>query len=160
MDFRRDRSGTNRLEKVIKELSNKTLKVGWFESAKYDDGTPVAYVATIQEYGFAAKNIPPRPFMRPTKDHKMSSWKEYMRSGAKAVLRGGVTIDQVFDQVGGKMVGDLKQAIVDVTSPALKQSTVDARSRRYATKGTVASNKPLVDSKLMLNTVTYIVGRL
>jgi len=36
------------------------VRVGIFESAKYEDGTPVAAVAFWNEYGTA--NIPPRPF--------------------------------------------------------------------------------------------------
>lgn len=35
----------------VNELDNKQSKAGWFESSVYPDGTPVAYVAAIQEYG-------------------------------------------------------------------------------------------------------------
>lgn len=39
------------IENRIKELTGSQAKVGWFESARYENGTPVAYVAAIQEYG-------------------------------------------------------------------------------------------------------------
>lgn len=39
------------LRSRIKELDGKVAKAGWFESSKYEDGTPVAYVASIQEFG-------------------------------------------------------------------------------------------------------------
>lgn len=40
-----------KIKKSILDLDNKSLKVGFFESARYADGTPVAYVASIQEFG-------------------------------------------------------------------------------------------------------------
>ena len=47
----------------LKALAKIEGKVGWFESAEYPEGTPVAYVAAIQELGHG--KIPPRPFMAP-----------------------------------------------------------------------------------------------
>lgn len=35
----------------LKELDGTSAKAGWFATSKYEDGTPVAYVAAIQEYG-------------------------------------------------------------------------------------------------------------
>ena len=37
--------------KAMLAINKMQTKVGWGESAKYEDGTPVAYVAAIQEYG-------------------------------------------------------------------------------------------------------------
>lgn len=35
----------------LKSLDGTSAKAGWFETSKYENGTPVAYVAAIQEYG-------------------------------------------------------------------------------------------------------------
>lgn len=35
----------------LKELDGKVAKAGWFGSSKYADGTPVAYIAAVQENG-------------------------------------------------------------------------------------------------------------
>lgn len=40
-----------KLRILVEGLGKSKGRVGWFESAKYADGTPVAYVAAIQEYG-------------------------------------------------------------------------------------------------------------
>ncbi len=53
-------SGGENLHKVLQELSNKVRKagavqVGFMPEATYPDGTPVAYIASIQEYGGTAK---------------------------------------------------------------------------------------------------------
>ena len=42
----------------------KRVRVGFFSTAKYDDGTSVANVAGIQEFGAPAVGIPERPFFR------------------------------------------------------------------------------------------------
>lgn len=35
----------------LKALDGTSAKAGWFSTSKYENGTPVAYIAAIQEYG-------------------------------------------------------------------------------------------------------------
>ena len=35
----------------VKDLDGKVGKAGWFHTSRYADGTPVAYIAAIQEFG-------------------------------------------------------------------------------------------------------------
>ena len=51
MKITQDNSGSKALEKLADQIKKSKLEVGFFESAKYPDGTPVAYVAAIQEFG-------------------------------------------------------------------------------------------------------------
>ncbi len=49
-------TGGGALERYLSDIARKlesggVVNVGWFTNAKYPDGTPVAYVAAIQEYG-------------------------------------------------------------------------------------------------------------
>lgn len=44
-------SGFKILTDRVAGIGKKVAKTGWFESAKYEDGTPVAYIASIHEYG-------------------------------------------------------------------------------------------------------------
>jgi hypothetical protein len=39
------------LELRLKQLDGFQTKAGWFDAAKYDDGTPVAYIAAISGKG-------------------------------------------------------------------------------------------------------------
>lgn len=48
--FERQGPGIKTLKKGL-EISGMKTSVGWFPGAKYQDGTPVAYVAAIQEHG-------------------------------------------------------------------------------------------------------------
>lgn len=138
---------------AIKTLDGERGKVGWFESAKYEDGTPVAYVATIQEYGYAGGNIPPRPYFRPTVEGKRNEWRQAGERASRALVRGAMS-GSVMELLASKAAGDARKAISQVYSPALKPTTLYARQRRRN-----SSVKPLVDSGTMLATLTHTVER-
>jgi hypothetical protein len=142
----------------IRELDGKQVKVGWFESARYPNGTPVAMVAAVQELGSPSKNIPPRLGMRATAMRKWEEWKALMLKGAKAVLAGAWKADQVMDAVGAKAAGDIAKHISEVWEPPLKEATVKARARRYASREITPSlRKPLVDTARMVSSLTHTV---
>lgn len=46
--------GLEELMKRVQEMGRLHTEVGWLDTAKYEDGTPVAYVASIQEFGGTA----------------------------------------------------------------------------------------------------------
>lgn len=146
------------LEKAMKDAERKVARVGWFPSAKYTDGTPVAYVAAIQEYGVPAKNIPSRSFMRTTIAEKQKKWTKTIESGSKAVLRGVATVDEVLEGVAMQAEGDIAKKITQIYTPPLKPATIAARLRRRADKKTIGSlTKPLIDTGIMLNTLSHEV---
>lgn len=151
----RKKADLDKLKIAIKGLDGARLQVGFLESAKYADGTPVAQVAIVQEFG--TDHIPPRPFMRTTAAEKTNEWVAQFGKGAKAVANGRLTTQQVMDAMGLAIAGDIKKTIAGITSPPLKESTVKARQRRYAdkkTRGNLA--KPLVDTAVMINSVTHL----
>lgn len=148
------------LEIALKNLDGKVGKVGWFENSKYPDppNVQVAYVATIQEYGSPSNNIPPRPFVRPTMINKRTEWTELAAKGAKAILNGTQTVDNVMEGLGLRAAGDIRKAISLVLSPPLKPATIAARLRKKADKKTTGSlTKPLIDTGLMFATLTNTV---
>ena len=148
------RSGNSAaIEKALAELNSKEIRVGFFDTAKYPDGTPIAYVAAIQEFGHGP--IPPRPFLRPAENANAGKWQAGLAAGIKAALAGGITISQAMEQVGMLAAGDVRKAIRAVTAPPLKQSTINARARRK--KNRKASTKPLVDTGQMIQAVTSAV---
>ena len=163
------------LKNLVENLPGKAAKVGWFESAKYEDGTPVAYIAAIQELGVPERSIPPRPTMRPTAAEKGSTeWAKVMGEGATAVAEGRATVQQIYDTLGLLAAADVRKAISELTTPELSPVTLLARKARYAgervagkkigelhreaSSGPVdlsgVSTKPLVDSGIMVATLT------
>ncbi|CAJ48929.1 hypothetical protein [Bordetella avium] len=147
--------GTERLKRALAEVSAKRVQVGFFDTAQYPDGTPVAYVAAIQEFGYPQGNIPARPFMRPTVKARELPWAKQVAGVMMGVIKGEVTAQHGFEQVGALAAGDIARAISKVSSPPLKESTLQARQSRKKTPG--VSKKPLVDTGLMIQSVTYQV---
>lgn len=153
MDIQR-KGNADAIKKMLRELESKEIRVGFFETAKYPDGTPIAYVAAIQEFGYGP--IPPRPFMRPAELQNKNKWQAGIAQGVKAALNGQVTITNALEQVGMVAAGDVRKAIRAVTAPPLAESTIRARQSRKKTKKS-ASAKPLVDTGQMLQAVTSAV---
>ena len=153
MEVRRT-SNEAAIRKMLADLEKKEVRVGFFENSKYPDGTPIAYVAAIQEFGYGP--IPPRPFMRPAEEANKGKWLKGIAAGVRGVIAGNVTLDHALEQVGMVAAGDVRKAIKAVTAPPLAESTVRARQRRKKGKKAV-SRKPLVDSGEMLQAVNSAV---
>jgi hypothetical protein len=153
-----DGPGKKQLEIMLKNVGNKVGKVGWLDRSAYEGGVPVAYVAAIQEYGYAPKNIPPRPFMRITIANKQNEWKALSERGAKAIVKGNSNTYQVMEGIGLRAAGDVRRTISTIQDPPLKESTIKARLARRANKKTIGNlRKPLVDTGFMLGTLTNSV---
>lgn len=166
-----------RLSEIAKQVEGKEAQIGWFPNARYEDGTPVAYVALIQEKGAPEVGIPPRPTIEPTFDQESAKWRDTMAAGMRAVIRGNVSGDEVLEAVGQQAVGDIKQAIVTVSAPPLSPITVllrrwkkEGRKITGATVGEAAraiangeepgsDDKPLNATGLMLATLTNTVTK-
>lgn len=142
MTVTRKGPGVSRLAATLDGLEGLEGKVGWFESAHYPEGTPVAYVATIHEFG--TEHIPARPFMRPAVADHGQEWMQLLAQGAQRAAEGGISARDVLEMVTLKAAGDVGKAIVAVTSPPLSPITI-------ARKG---KSKPLIDTGQMLQSVT------
>lgn len=155
MRITRNNSGSEALKRLAEQIKKSKLEVGFFESAKYPDGTPVAYVAAIQEFGNPAGNNPSRPFFRNAISQN-DGWKDLASKAMAAVIDGRIELNQALNQMGLKMAADVKDSITDGSYEALKQSTLDARQSRKRTQGVAI--KPLIDTAQMLQSVTYTVN--
>lgn len=155
MKVTRTPAAFEKMQKAVQDLQAKSLRVGFFDSAKYEDGTPVAYVATIHEFGSPSNGIPARPFMRPAIAENKTQWAALLGAGSKRVLSGKMEVDQMLGQVGMQAAGEVSESIAAVSTPALKPSTIAARAAKRATPG--ASTKPLVDTGLMIQSVSHKV---
>ncbi len=145
----RSLSGGEALEAKLKELAQKiakprTLRVGFLENATYPDGTSVAMVAAIQEFGAPSRNIPPRPFFRSMIADKSPDWGKQLGG---LVTGTNYDVDQALGQFGEGIKGQLQSSIIATNSPPLAPATIAAKGNA----------KPLVDTGNMLNSVNYQV---
>jgi hypothetical protein len=143
--------GGKGLDQKLRELAKlvskpATLRVGFFESATYPDGTPVAMIAAIQNYGAPRAGIPPRPFFSNMVRDKQGEW-----PGAISQLLRSNGMDAILtlQAMGNVIEGQLRQAIIDTNYPPLRPETI--RRKGFS--------KPLIESSHMINSVSHeVVG--
>ncbi|EHT2883436.1 hypothetical protein KXJ91_001428 [Campylobacter coli] len=139
-DFDLQKEIDKKLNNLISS-SNKRLEVGFFETAKYENGEHVANVAKIQEYG--TLKIPARPFFRTAVSKNQGKW--------LGILKNQFLANQDFNlslnQVGEVARGDIVVSIMKTNTPPNAEATIKAKG----------SSKPLIDTGFMRNSVTFKV---
>lgn len=170
--------GGEKLEAALKKISanvNKAVdvKVGFLAGATYPDGTSVAMVAALDEFG--TRKSPARPFFRNMIAEKSSEWPKALGTLLK---QNDYDAETTLGQMGDGIKGQLQDSIVKTYAPALSPVTVMLRGMRandpslVVTGKTVgeaarrvaegktnygASTKPLIDTGHMLNSVDFKV---
>lgn len=150
------------LRQTVKGLGGAEGKVGWFESAKYEGGQPVAGVAMVQEFGSPKMGVPSRSFFRSTASEKRNEWAKTTEQLSRAAAQGKIAPGDVMEALALAAAGHVRETITKITAPELKQSTIDARKRRLANGGAGAKasiSKPLMDRGILLNTLTSQVSK-
>lgn len=136
-------SGGDKLEQALQELGRQlgrggTVKVGYLASSTYPDGTSVAMVGAIQEFGSA--RIPARPAVRNMLREKAADWPVSL---AAILQHNHNDVPLSLQLLGEGIKGQWQQSIRDLWAPPLAPSTI-------ARKG---FDKPLIASSHMLNSV-------
>lgn len=124
-----------------KVKANNVLQVGFMKDAVYPDGTQVALVAAVQDFGAPSRGIPPRPFFR----NAIAKGKETWPQEAKTLLqKHDYDARGALGELGIAVEGDIKKSINEMYSPPLAPATVRRKGH----------SKPLVDTGQLLNSVT------
>ena len=166
---------------LINELNDFTVEAGWFENSRYDDNTPIAYVAAVQNYGARVrvadsfKNylhyigihlkkdkgefiIPPRKFMDNARNRiESSEGKQIILQELLKVFTAKQTMKQALNRLGLWLQGVIQEEIIKINEPELSGMTVEMRDRAYSTKSKMQSTKPLNSTGIMISTVQYKV---
>ena len=139
--------GGEKLRTYLADLAKKvtapgTLRVGFLEGSDYEDGTPVAMVAAIQNFGAPRAGIPPRPFFsNMVKDHR-DEWGPQI---GKLLQANDFDATKSLDTMGERIGDELRQSIQDTNEPPLKPATI-------ARKG---FDKPLIDTSVMWKSIDH-----
>lgn len=91
------------------------VRVGFLEGATYPDGTPVAEVAALQNFGAPAAGIPARAFFSNMVAEKSPEWGDKF---AKVLQAADYDAEKALALMGEGIAGQLRQAIVEMQSPA------------------------------------------
>jgi hypothetical protein len=126
--------------RISREYGTKRgVTVGFDASATYPDGTSVAMVASIQEFGSPMAGIPPRPFFRTAIANNKGDWANLLRNA----LRRKHDTRAALDELGRTIVEQIQESISEGAWEPLK------RPEGFRT--------PLVKTGTMLNSITYEV---
>ena len=135
----------DRLKSIQRAMADKPeLKVGFLENATYPDGTSVALIAAIQNFGAPRVGIPPRPFFSNVIARDQEKWPEQV---ARLLKAENYNAERALALMGESIQGEIRESIIQTNSPPLKPATVDRKG----------FEKPLIDTSHMLNSVDYIV---
>lgn len=147
------------LKAALAGIDGKVGKVGWFKTAQYPGGVPVALVAAVNEYGWPEHNIPPRLGMRATAERCEPKWASVALGAARKVIAGKMASADAMELIGLKAAADIRKNIASVVSPPLKVNTVKARlsGKKQGRVVSITAAKPLVHTGHLLNTLTNTV---
>lgn len=142
-------TGGAKLDKAMGDMARRmrnpgTLRVGFLEGATYPDGTPVALVAAIQNFGAPARGIPPRPFFTNMIKAKSDGWGD---SFARIMAQPNMTPKRALKIMGQGIEGQLRESIVATNTPPLAPATIARKG------GTPTAAKPLIDTGHMFDSI-------
>lgn len=118
-------------------------------STRYPDGTQVAFVATVNNFGSKSRNIPKRPFMSLSKKPALEKVLPIQNRLLPKFNEGKITAAQILETCGPFAVSEFQKTITDLKTPPNSDETI-ARKK---------SSNPLIDTGLMRQTVTYVVRK-
>lgn len=139
--------------KVFDELKqrfvgDRIVRVGFPQGKAEADGTPVAMIAAVHEFGSPEHGIPERSFLRAGTRANAPKYVRLNKVNLVRILRGQLTAEEALSQLGEMAKGDVQQTIRSGDFAPLKQATIDRKG----------SSQPLIDSGQMVQSVSYELG--
>lgn len=127
---------------------NRVVNVGVPDGKREEDGTPVAMIAAVHEFGSPSQSIPERPFLRVAIQSNRQKYVRLNRINLVKMLRGQATVDQALGQLGEMAKGDVQTEIRSGVFTPLKE----------ATKKRKGSSRPLIDTGQMVQSIAWELG--
>ena len=128
--------------------ADKVVNVGVPEGKKEEDGTPVAMVAAVHEYGSPSQGIPERPFLRVAVQKNRIKYVRLNRINLVKMLRGQMGMEQALGQLGEMAKGDVQTEIRSGDFTPLKPATIERKG----------SSRPLIDIGQMVQSIQWELG--
>ena len=128
--------------------AGKVVNVGVPAGPKEKDGTPVAMIAAVHEFGSPSQGIPERPFLRVAVQRNRQKYVRLNRINLVKMLRGQATVDQALGQLGEMAKGDVQTEIRSGDFAPLKPATIKRKG----------SSRPLIDTGQMVQSIAWELG--
>lgn len=130
----------------LKKMADMEIQVGFQGDQKYEDGTSIAQVAAVNEFG--ASDIPERPFMRQSFENHEGELQAACDAAQRLVSSGG-SAEQALQQIGVVAKGLVQDEIVNGGFAPNAESTIKKKG----------SEQPLIDTGTMRQSVNFVVKR-
>lgn len=127
---------------------NRVVNVGVPEGKREEDGTPVAMIAAVHEFGSPSQGIPERSFLRVAVQRNRQKYVRLNRINLVKMLRGQATVDQALGQLGEMAKGDVQTEIRSGDFAPLKPATIKRKG----------SSRPLIDTGQMVQSIAWELG--
>lgn len=130
----------------LKKMTDMEIQAGFQGDQKYEDGTSIAQVAAVNEFG--ASDIPERPFMRQSFENHEGELQAACDAAQRLVSSGG-SAEQALQQIGVVAKGLVQDEIVNGGFAPNAESTIKKKG----------SEQPLIDTGTMRQSVNFVVKR-
>ena len=130
----------------LKKMTDMEIQVGFQSDQKYEDGTSIAQVAAVNEFG--ASDIPERPFMRQSFENHEGELQAACDAAQRLVSSGG-SAEQALQQIGVVAKGLVQDEIVNGGFAPNAESTIKKKG----------SEQPLIDTGTMRQSVNFVIKR-
>ena len=140
---RRTRAGKAFELSLLKKSKQKVYVGIPGDSAPYPDGTSVADVAAINEFG--AGRVPARPFLIPTINENFKKYTKIAKSPLRKYIVQEESLERILSFIGAAARNDVVRKINTLSEPPNAPLTI-------ALKG---SDNPLIDTGHMRSSVTW-----
>lgn len=127
---------------------NRVVNVGVPEGKREEDGTPVAMIAAVHEFGSPSQGIPERPFLRVAVQRNRQKYVRLNRINLVKMLRGQAAVEQALGQLGEMAKGDVQTEIRSGDFAPLKPATIKRKG----------SSRPLIDTGQMVQSIAWELG--
>lgn len=138
-------------KRLTEETRNSYARVGVLgtDAGEERDGISQARLLAVHEFGAdtGTTRIPERRPLRGTFDEHRPEYEALVKKGVQGIIDGKTSAEKLLDIVGQKMVADIQRRVREGVEPANADSTVEKKG----------SDKPLIDTGTMLNSITYDV---
>lgn len=137
------------LQKFIKELDAEDVLVGVPRGAKEDNGMSIALIASVHEFGSPKRNIPERSFLRAGIRASTEDISKIAARQLKLIAKDQQTPSNAIQMLGLAGQAAVQKYIRHGDFEPLSPRTIEAKG----------SDKPLIDTGNMLQSITYEVRK-
>lgn len=138
-----------KIEKELLKFMKGWVLVGLFDGEEHQNSkATVAQIGFYHEFGVSKINLPERSWMRSWFDINRDKINKLILKMINMIKERKITAVNALNRIGEWAVGELKESILKLKSPALKISTIIKKG----------SSNPLIDTGQMINSIRYEIG--